>query len=180
MWANEAMPLAGDRGGWWLAQLLIMGFGASLFVGPAAAGAELTRTFGKWVVACEQTEAGGSACEVRNDEDAKPALEQSKLLSLTLHAGGNDAEGLVRIADLELPPRLEVEIAFGDRTLGVEGVGRHHRLAARFALPRSELASLAAADAVRVRFADRQAQIHEIVFPTAGLAEALELAGEYR
>jgi hypothetical protein len=155
----------------WLLPLLASALGAA-----GVSAEDLTRTVGKWIVACEQTEAGGSACEVRNDEVGKPALEQSTLLSLTLHAGGNQAEGLVRIADLELAPRLDVEIGFGDRKLTVEGVGRHGRLAARFMLPSSELSGLASADAIRVRFADQEAKAHEVVFPTAGLAAALKLA----
>jgi invasion protein IalB len=152
---------------------------ATALAGAALAEAEVTRTVGKWIVACEQTEAGGRACELRNDEGAKPALEQSKLLSFTLHDGSNEAEGLVRIADLEFPPRLDVEIGFGDRKLAVEGVGRHNRLAARFTLPTSELQSLAGADAIRVRFIDQQAQARELVFPTAGLAKALALANDH-
>jgi hypothetical protein len=159
--------------------LAMVAIGMSAFAGTSVAGGELTRTVGKWIVACEQTEAGGSACEVRNDEAGKLALEQSKLLSFTLHAGRTEAEGLVRIADLEVAPRLDVEIAFGARKLAIEGVGPHNRLAARFNLPSSELASLAGADAVRVRFADRQTQAHEVVFPTEGLAKALELAGDH-
>jgi hypothetical protein len=162
-----------------LVRLAMSVIGASALAGAAMAEAELTRTVGGWTVACERTEAGGSACEVRNDEAGKPALEQSELLSLTLHAGSAEAEGLVRIADLELPPRLPVEIAFGERRLALEGQGRRGRLAARFTLPRSELSGVAGADAVRVRFADRQAQAHEVVFPTAGLAEALEFASDH-
>lgn len=159
-----------------LAGLAATVLGAGPFAGAALAEAELTRTVGEWIVACERTEAGGSACDLRNDESGKPALEQSKLLALTLHAGNSQAEGLVRIADLDLAPRLDVEIAFGDRKLAFEGVGRHGRLAARFSLPRSELASVANADFVSVRFAGPQAQAHEVVFPTTGLAEALRLA----
>ena len=145
----------------------------------ALAEPDLTRTVGKWIVACEKTEAGGRQCEVRNDEGGLPALEQSRLLSFTLNSGSNEADGLVRIAGLELAPRLDVEIAFGDRKLAVEGVGRHGRLAARFALPRSELPGLANADAIRVRFLDQQAKAHEVAFPTAGLAKALGFASEH-
>lgn len=161
-----------------LAGLAATVLGAGPFAGAALAEAELTRTVGEWIVACERTEAGGSACDLRNDESGKPALEQSKLLALTLHAGNSQAEGLVRIADLDLAPRLDVEIAFGDRKLAVEGVGRHGRLAARFALPKSELSGLAGADSVRVRFADQQGQAHEVAFPTAGLGQALKVADD--
>lgn len=152
---------------------------AGALAGAALAEAEPARTIGKWIVACERTEAGGRQCELRNDEAGKPALGQSKLLSLTLQAGSNQAEGLVRIADLELAPRLDVEIAFGDRKLAVEGVGRHGRLAARFTLPSSEIAGLAGAEAIRVRFADRQAETHDVAFPTAGLVEALALVSDH-
>ena len=154
-------------------------FGASTLAGAALAEADLTRTVGEWIVTCEKTEAGGRQCEVRNNEHGLPALEQSRLLSLTLNSGSNEADGLVRIADLELAPRLDVEIAFGDRKLPVEGVGRHGRLAARFSLPSSELPGLANADAIRVRFADQQAKAHEVAFPTAGLAKALKLASDH-
>ncbi len=153
--------------------------GASAFAGVALAEPELTRTVGKWIVVCERTEAGGSTCELRNDEQGKPALEQAKLLSLTLHAGSHEAEGLVRIADLELAPRLDVEIAFGDRRLAAEGVGRHGRLAARFTLRASEIPGFASAGTVRVRFVDQQAKAHEVAFPTAGLADALTLASAH-
>ena len=159
-----------------LACLLAAVLGASAFAAVALAEAELTRTADNWIVACEQTEAGGRQCGLRNDEGGLPALEQSRLLSLTLHAGSNEAEGLVRIADLELPPRLDVELTFGDRKLAVEGVGRHGRLVARFTLPRSKLAELASADAIRVRLADPQSKLRELAFPTAGLKDALKIA----
>ena len=141
----------------------------------ALAQDELAETVGAWTVTCHQTEAGGRECQLRNDEDGKPALAQATLLSFTLHDGSNAADGLVRIADLELPPRLEVELALGGRTLTIEGVGRHGRLAARFALPRQELQG-AAAETIAVRFADQASQAHEVLVPTTGLADALALA----
>ena len=170
----------GSRRGRWLARFVAAAvLGAGSFSGAALAEPELTRTIGNWIVTCEKTEAGGRQCEVRNDEAGLPALEQSRLLSLTLSSGSNEADGLVRIADLELAPRLDVELAFGDRKLAVDGVGRHGRLAARFTLSRSELPGLANADAIRVRFADQQAKAHEVAFPTAGLAKALKLASDH-
>lgn len=135
---------------------------------------ELVETAGAWVVACHQTEAGGRACEVRNDEDGKTALEQGTLLSLTMHDGRNDADGLVRLADLDLPPRLAV--AFGDEIMALEGVGRRGRLVARFSVPRQELANLAAAEAIAVRFVDKRGQEHAVAFTPEGLEEALTIA----
>jgi invasion protein IalB len=152
---------------------------AALLALPAWASEGFVERVGRWTVECRQTEAGGRECQLRNDEDGKPALEQAQLLSFTLHGGGTQAEGLVRVADLELPPRLEVELAFGDEVVTIEGVGRRGRLAARFALPEQELASIAAADGVTVRFADQAGQAHELTIPTAGLAEALALAEDY-
>lgn len=151
----------------------------TLLAGRAPGSAELIETVAAWIVACHQTEAGGRQCEVRNDEGGKPALEQVALLSLTLHDGRNDVDGLVRIADLDLPPRLEVDLAFGDETMALEGVGRRGRLAARFVLPRQQLASLAAAGAIEVRFVDRAGEQHAIVFAPDGLDEALALARQY-
>jgi invasion protein IalB len=149
-------------------------------LGPSAlAQDDLEQTVGAWTVTCHQTEAGGRECQIRNDEDGKPALEQSTLLSFTLHDGSTEAAGLVRIADLELPPRLEVELALGGRTLTIEGVGRRGRLAARFAVPRQELPRLAAAETIAARFADKAGEGHEIRFPTTGLAEALALADRH-
>ena len=142
----------------------------------ALAQDELAETVGAWTVTCHRTEAGGRECQLRNDEDGKPALAQATLLSFTLHDGSNDAAGLVRIADVELPPRLQVELALGGRTLTIDGVGRHGRLAARFALPRQELQGLAAAETIAVRFADQASQAHEVLVPTTGLADALALA----
>ncbi|MDF2782412.1 MAG: hypothetical protein K0S96_2217 [Geminicoccaceae bacterium] len=146
-------------------------------LGPRAlAQDEFAETVGAWTVTCHQTEAGGRECQLRNAEDGKPALEQARLLSFTLHDGGTEADGLVRIADLELPPRLEVELALGGRSLTIEGVGRHGRLAARFALPKQELPGLAAAETIAVRFADQAGEGHEIRFATTGFADALALA----
>jgi hypothetical protein len=137
---------------------------------------ELAETVGGWLVACHKTEAGGRECEVRNDEDGKPALEQDALLSFTLHDGRNDADGLLRIADLDLPPRLEVAIEFGDETMTLDGVGRRGRLAARFALPRQQLANLAAADAIAARFVGRGGEEHLVGFAADGLHRALTIA----
>jgi hypothetical protein len=150
---------------------------AASLSGHRALGAEeLAETVGGWLVACHQTEAGGRECEVRNNEDGKPALEQDALLSFTLHDGINDADGLLRIADLDLPPRLEVVLAFGDDTITLEGVGRRGRLAARFALPRQELANLAAANAIEVRFVGRDGEEHLVGFAADGLRQALTMA----
>jgi invasion protein IalB len=146
---------------------------------PALASEEIAKTVGAWTGACHQTEAGARECQVRNDEEGKPALEQSRLVSLTLHDGRNEAEGLVRIADLELPPRLEVELAFGAEMVTIEGVGRRGRLAARFSMPKQELAKLAAADGIAVRFADQKGQPHEVRVSTDGLADALALADDF-
>lgn len=154
--------------------LIACALGLLAFAAPASEALE--QTVGAWTVACHQTEAGGRECQVRNDEDGRPALEQTRLFSLTLHDGRNEAEGLVRVADLELPPRLEVELAFGNATLAIEGVGRRGRLAARFAMPRQELSKLAAVDAIVVRFADQAGRPHELAISAEGLAEALALA----
>jgi invasion protein IalB len=145
----------------------------------ALAEQEIARTIGAWTLTCHRTEAGGRECELRNDEDGRPALEQQTLLSFTLHDGQNEADGLVRIMDLELPPRLGVELAFGSEIATVEGVGRRGRLAARFAMPRQQLPSFAGAEAVRLRFADQTGQAHEVAIPTAGFADALALADDY-
>jgi hypothetical protein len=153
---------------------------AALLAGLLAPGAlaedEIAETIGAWTVTCHLTEAGGRECQLRNDEGGKPALEQEQLLSFTLHEGSPAADGLVRIAGLELARRLEVELALGSLSMSVEGVGRRGRLAARFTLPRQELEGLAAAGALAVRFADQAGQAHEIRFPTTGLADALTLA----
>jgi invasion protein IalB len=152
---------------------------ASLYGRGALGAEELAQTVGGWLVACHQTEAGGRECEVRNDEDGKPALGQDALLAFTLHDGRNDAEGLLRIADLDLPPRLKVVISFGDETMILDGVGRRGRLAARFALPRQELANLATADAIEVRFEDKGGREHAVSFVSDGLDEALTRAEEH-
>jgi hypothetical protein len=147
---------------------------------PAAAASEgFVETIAGWTVECHRTEAGSRECRLRNEEAGLPALEQKQLISFTLHDGGTEAEGLVRIADLDLPPRLEVELAFGAEVITLEGVGRRGRLAARFALPRQELPGLAAADAIAVRFTDQQGEAHDLAIPTAGLADALALADDY-
>jgi hypothetical protein len=140
---------------------------------------ELIETVGGWIAACHQTEAGGRACEVRNDEEGKAALEQDALLLLTLNDGRNEADGLIRIADLDLTPRLEVRVAFGAKTMTLEGVGRRGRLAVRFAVPRHELANLAAADAIEVRFADKSGADHTVSFAPEGHQEALTNAQEH-
>jgi invasion protein IalB len=156
---------------------------AALALGLPGAGAraqeELVETIGAWTVECHQTEAGGRECRLRNDEDGRPALEQTRLLSFTLHGRSNDAEGLLRITDLEPPRRVRVELVLGGEILTIEGVGRRGRLAARFAMPRPELPAIAAADSVAVRFTDAQGQPHELAIPTAGLAEALAAADDF-
>ena len=145
----------------------------------APAQEEMAQTVGAWVVACHRTEAGGRECEMRNDEEGKPALEQHALLSLTLSGGRNDADALVRIAGLDLPHRLDVVLAFSEETMGLEGVGRRGRLAARFTIPRQELAGLAAAPTIEVRFADKAGQEHAVSFAPQGLEEALTIAQEH-
>ena len=148
--------------------------------GPGAQAQEqLAQTIGAWTVECHQTEAGGRECQLRNDEDGRPALDQTRLLSFTLHDGRNEAEGLLRITEFELPRRLQVELAFGSEILTIEGVGRRGRLAARFAMPRPELPEIAAADRVAVRFADGQGQPQELAISTEGLAEALSAADDF-
>ena len=124
MHATQAMTRSGSRLGRWLARLAAAAvLSAGSFAGVALAEPDLTRTVGKWIVACEKTEAGGRQCEVRNDEGGLPALEQSRLLSFTLNSGSNEADGLVRIADLELapPPRRR------DRVRRPEARGRGRR-----------------------------------------------------
>lgn len=94
----------------------------ALAASTALAEEALVETVGGWIVECGKTEAGGRECTLRNDEDGKPALEQVALLSFTLHDGKNEVDGLVRVADLDLPPRLDVEIAFGSGdAMTVEG-----------------------------------------------------------
>ena len=147
--------------------------------GPGAQAQEqLAQTIGAWTVECHQTEAGGRESQLRNDEDGRPALDQTRLLSFTLHDGRNEAEGLLRITEFELPRRLQVELAFGSEILTIEGVGRRGRLAARFAMPRPELPEIAAADRVAVRFTDGQGQPQELAISTEGLAEALSAADD--
>lgn len=152
---------------------------AALSTPVAGAGDELAETVGAWIVTCGKTEAGGRECQLRNDEAGKPALEQSVLLSFTLHDGRNEADGLIRVADLELASRLPVEIAFGDQVIKTEGVGRRGRLAVRFTMQNSVLRSLADVDKVRVRFADREAVAHEVLFPLDGFGPALAIAEGY-
>jgi len=108
----------------------ILAAAALALAGPGARAQErLAQTIGAWTVECHQTEAGGRECQLRNDDDGRPALEQAQLLSFTLHDSGNQAEGLVRVADLELSTRLEVELGLGAEVVSIEGVGRRGRLA---------------------------------------------------
>jgi invasion protein IalB len=162
---------------------MVGGILAALALGLSGAGAraqeDLAQTIGAWTVECHQTEAGGRECQLRNDEDGRPPLEQTRLLSFKLHDGRNEAEGLLRITDVELPRRLQVELVFGSEILSVEGVGRRGRLAARFAMPRPELPEIAAADIIAVRFTDGQGQPQELAIPTEGLAEALSAADTF-
>ena len=152
---------------------------ALALLGPGASAAdEVAQTIGAWTVTC-QIAAGGRACELRNDEDDKPAAEQQTLLSFALRAGQDEALGLVRVAAFELPPRLEVELAFGSEIVNVEGVGSGERLAARFAIPRRELPDLAGPEAARLRFTDQKGQVHEIPIPMTGFAQALALAARH-
>lgn len=164
----------------WSTLLALLPASALVLEAPAALAEEsLIETVGDWIVECGKTEAGGRECQLRNDEDGKPALEQDALLSFTLHDGRNEVDGLVRVADVELPPRLEVEIALGGEAMTVEGVGRRGRLAVRFALQKQALAGLAQGDAARVRFVDQQGQPHEIMFSLSGFDEAQAIAAGY-
>ena len=143
---------------------------------PLWASEEVRETIGAWILECGKTEAGGRGCEIRNDEGGKAALEQSRLFQIILHQGKTEADGLVRVTDLELKPRLPVEIAYGGGRREFEGVGRRGRLAVRFNLQKQELGGLAAGESITVRFADKADTPQEIEFPTAGLAEALAKA----
>lgn len=70
-------------------------------------------------------------------------------------------------------------MAFGGQTMNVLGVGRRRRLVARSALPRQELANLAAAEAIEVRLVDKGSQQHVASFAAEGLEEALTVVRDH-
>ena len=151
----------------------------TLLASAAAASARFVETVAGWTVACDGAVAGARTCQLRNDEGGKPATGQAALLSFDLRAGQNEAEGLMQVVALALPPRLEIELAFGSEIVNVEGVGREGGLAARFAIPRPELPNLAGPAAARLRLTDQKGQVHETLIPMTGFAEALALAARH-
>jgi invasion protein IalB len=151
-------------------------FACALLASAAAASERFVETVAGWTVACDGAVAGVRTCQLRNHEGGKPAAGQAALLSFDLRAGQNEAEGLVQVAALALPPRLEIELAFGSEIVNVEAVGLEGGLTASFAIPRDELPDLAGTEAAHLRFTDQKGQVYETLIPMTGFAEALGLA----
>ena len=121
----------------------------------AQAQEALARTIGGWTVNATRPRPAGASASCATTRTAGPRSSRCGCSHSRCTPASREAEGLVRVADLDLPPRSRSSFSLAPQAVTIEGVGRHGRLAARFAMPTHELPQIAAADRVTMRFTDQ-------------------------